>query len=98
MVDMTKSNYEPSIASKVATAGGGGIGFAGVLTIAFIVLKLTDYIRWSWVWVLAPIWMPLALVSLVFIFALAMLGVSIWLDRRETRRENEKKKRKLKAV
>lgn len=40
----------------------GGIGFCGLLTIAFIVLKLTGYISWSWWWVLAPTWIPLALV------------------------------------
>ena len=30
----------------------GGIGFCGLLTIAFIVLKLTGVISWSWLWVL----------------------------------------------
>lgn len=32
----------------------GGIGFCGLLAIAFIVLKLTGFIDWSWLWVLAP--------------------------------------------
>lgn len=40
----------------------GGIGFLGLLTIAFIVLKLTDVIGWSWWWVLLPLWGPVALV------------------------------------
>lgn len=35
-----------------------GIGFCGLLTIAFIVLKLLNVITWSWLWVLAPIWIP----------------------------------------
>ena len=34
----------------------GGIGFCGLLAVAFIVLKLTGVINWSWLWVLAPIW------------------------------------------
>ena len=34
-----------------------GIGFIGLLTIAFIVLKLCKIIKWSWVWVLCPIWL-----------------------------------------
>ena len=38
---------------------GGGIGFTGLLTIAFIVLKLTGYIKWSWIWVLSPIWISI---------------------------------------
>lgn len=32
-----------------------GIGFVGVLTIVFIVLKLLGKIAWSWWWVLSPI-------------------------------------------
>lgn len=38
------------------TKVSGGIGFVGLLTIVFIVLKLTHIINWSWLWVLAPIW------------------------------------------
>lgn len=39
-------------------SSGGGVGFLGVLTIVFIVLKLTKVIDWSWWWVLAPVWIP----------------------------------------
>lgn len=39
-----------------------GIGFPGLLTIAFIVLKLTGVIVWSWWWVLCPLWLPFLLV------------------------------------
>ncbi len=45
----------------------GGIGFCGLLTIVFIVLKLCKVITWRWWWVLAPIWMPLtAILTIVF--------------------------------
>lgn len=40
----------------------GGIGFAGLLTILFIGLKLGKVIDWSWWWVLSPLWISLALV------------------------------------
>lgn len=42
-----------------------GLTFSGALTIAFIVLKLTGHIGWSWVWVLSPIWIAVALVFLL---------------------------------
>ena len=45
----------------------GGIGFVGLLTIAFIVLKLLGRITWPWVWVLSPIWISAALVIVVMI-------------------------------
>lgn len=49
-----------------------GIGFCGLLAIAFIVLKLMGVIKWSWIWVLSPIWLPTLLVILIFIFILHM--------------------------
>ena len=39
-------------------ARNGGIGFFGLLTVAFIILKLCKVINWSWIWVLAPAWIP----------------------------------------
>jgi len=41
--------------------------FTSLLTVAFIVLKLTNYINWSWLWVLSPLWIPLALVALLLL-------------------------------
>ena len=55
------------------TAGKGGMGFVGVLTLIFIVLKLTGNINWSWLWVLSPIWicalLLLALFGAIFVAA-----------------------------
>jgi hypothetical protein len=31
------------------------------LLVVFIVLKLTEVIAWSWWWVLAPLWIPIAI-------------------------------------
>lgn len=42
------------------SSGRGGISFAWLLTIVFIILKLVGVISWSWVWVFAPIWIPIA--------------------------------------
>lgn len=52
----------------------GGIGFLGLLTIVFIVLKLTNVITWSWWWVLAPIWLPL---TIALVVAAIILGIGI---------------------
>lgn len=45
----------------------GGIGFGGLLTIVFITLKLIGAIDWSWIWVLSPLWIILALSLLIII-------------------------------
>lgn len=51
----------------------GGIGFCGLLTIVFIVLKLLKVISWSWLWVLAPLWIPISVAVLIFIIAIIFL-------------------------
>ena len=54
---------------------------ASILTIVFVVLKLTNNISWSWWWVVSPLWIPLGLIAIlfviVFIFLLikAMIGL-----------------------
>lgn len=51
--------------SSSSSGGGGGIGFSGLLTIVFIVLKLTGYIAWSWWWVLSPAWISVLVFLLI---------------------------------
>lgn len=45
--------------------GGRGVGFAGLLTVLLIGLKLTGAITWSWWWVLSPLWIGYAIVLLI---------------------------------
>lgn len=51
-----------------------GIGFVGLLQVAFIVLKLCKVINWKWVWVLSPVWIYtifiILLVGIIFIYSL----------------------------
>ena len=51
----------------MSNKSSGGIGFSGLLTIVFIVLKLTGYINWSWLWVLSPIWILIVFVTVLSI-------------------------------
>lgn len=48
-------------------SSSSGIGFCGLLTIVFIVLKLLNVITWSWWWVLSPIWISVVLVVAILI-------------------------------
>jgi hypothetical protein len=36
------------------------MGFSWWLTLAFIILKLTNFIDWSWWWVLSPVLITIA--------------------------------------
>lgn len=48
----------------------GGIGFTGLLTIAFIILKLCGVIKWSWLWVLSPVWIMAIIILILSIIYL----------------------------
>ena len=59
-------------------SASGGIGFAGLLTIVFVTLKLTGVIDWSWLWVLAPLWLGAAIVAGILLIV-GVIGLSIYL-------------------
>ena len=51
-----------------------GVSLTGLLFLAFLVLKLTKVITWSWWWVTAPLWAPIALLLVgLFVFLLIWL-------------------------
>lgn len=61
------------------STSSGGERVLGLLGVAFIVLKLTGVINWSWWWVTAPFWGGFALflvVAIIFgiIFLIATKG------------------------
>ena len=64
--------------SETTSTTTSGIGFLGLLTILFIGLRLTNLITWSWWWVLAPLWIPVALFTLIIGIG---LGLLLWRER-----------------
>lgn len=62
-----------SKATAIASATSSGISLPGLLTVAFVVLKLTGYVTWSWWWVLSPLWITAALIALVLLVVLVFL-------------------------
>lgn len=53
-------------------SSSAGIGFTGLLTIVFIVLKLCGIITWSWLWVLSPIWISIIITILILVIVLLL--------------------------
>lgn len=47
--------------------GKSGVGVLGLLGVAFVVLKLTEVIDWSWWWVLIPFWGPLVIATVIVV-------------------------------
>jgi hypothetical protein len=56
-----------------SSTSSGGIGFAGLLTVAFVVLKLTGVIAWSWWWVLSPLWIGAVLFIVIAAIVILIL-------------------------
>ena len=56
---------------KVSSSSSSGIGFAGLLTIVFIVLKLLKVINWSW-WLVC---LPLIISVGLFILLIVVVGI-----------------------
>ena len=57
-----------------SSSSSGGIGICGLLGVAFIVLKLTGVINWSWWWVTAPFWGGFA-IGLIILAGILILAV-----------------------
>lgn len=53
-----------------------GIGFTGLLGVAFVVLKLCGIINWSWWWVTIPIWGPIVIALLIVLIVTISLVVA----------------------
>lgn len=62
--------------NKKISVNFGGTGF--FLAILFLVLKLTHVIDWEWIWIFAPIWIPLALaagICIIYILIVAIVAL-----------------------
>jgi len=59
--------------SNSSSSSSNGIGFCGLLTIVFIVLKFLEKTTWSWWWVLSPLWIGFAVVLVIALCMFAYL-------------------------
>ncbi len=74
--------------STESSSSSGGIGFVGLLTIAFIILKLINKIDWSWWWVLSPIWIMILILILVLVVIGIIAVINYFIS--EKKRKNKK--------
>ena len=61
-----------------------GISFVGMfvvlLSVAFIVMRIAGIIEWSWVWVLAPLWIYAGL-CVILVIAIVVLAAIAYIKR-----------------
>lgn len=51
------------------------INLTTLLTLLFVTLKLTNYIDWSWIWVLSPLWISASLYAFSLVLLLAFATI-----------------------
>ncbi len=56
-----------NIMSNSDSSSSSGVGVLGLLGVAFVILKLTHYINWSWWWVTLPFWGGIAIILIVLL-------------------------------
>lgn len=66
--------------NKPVIVNGGSVGFCGLLTLVFIVLKLCKVISWSWLWVLAPLWIPVGIAIALWIIIIVAGIIAMLID------------------
>ena len=49
------------------------LGLGSMMFLVFLVLKLTKVINWSWWWVTAPIWIPVAIAIAVLLVGIVVI-------------------------
>lgn len=52
-----------------------GSNLAVILTVIFVVLKLTDQIDWAWIWVLSPLWIGFAVGIAFFVLVIILFFI-----------------------
>lgn len=68
----------------------GGTGVVGLLGVAFVILKLTGIIDWSWWWVLAPFWLVFAVIMALIVYVVGFALFKDWQEARAKEKQKEK--------
>ncbi len=63
-----------------STAGSRLLGLAFLVTIVFLILRLTHVLDWQWVWVLSPLWISMALNLVISIIKGFIDDIRSWND------------------
>ena len=58
------------------SSNNNGVGFTSLLTLVFIVMKMTGYIKWGWIWVISPIWIHFIVAIALVFFILLFQAIS----------------------
>jgi len=52
--------------------------FLMCLTMVFVIAKILGYVTFSWWWVFAPLWMPVAVAGILLLLFYAGRTINLW--------------------
>lgn len=52
-----------------------GIGLSVLLTIIFVILKLTHTVDWAWLWIFSPLWIAAGLGVIIAIILFIIIAI-----------------------
>ena len=64
------------MSSNSSSSSSSSIGVSSLLGVLFVGLKLTGFIQWPWIWVLAPFWIPLVIGLTILIIAGIIIAIT----------------------
>lgn len=71
-----------SLGGDVSNRRSVDVSLSVVLFLIFLVLKLTEVITWSWLWVTAPLWIPAVLGLGIILIGIIIGGIAALLGSR----------------
>lgn len=75
-VESITEKLQDTKVKKTTNGFSYGSDLPDYLTVLFVAFKLTGIISWSWVWVLAPFWIP----AVIALIAAVSLSIALWRD------------------
>jgi energy-coupling factor transporter transmembrane protein EcfT len=60
--------------------------FLMILTLIFVVAKITGHLTWSWLWVFSPLWLPF--IVIVSFGLIAIVGIFLYEKHQKIKGEN----------
>jgi len=51
-----------------------GLSLPAVVFVVFLILKLTNLVKWSWWWITSPLWIVVALVVVLVVISFCVIA------------------------
>lgn len=74
-----QQNFKPNNKNmgKKTPSPATGLSLPVVVFVVFLILKLTNLVKWSWWWITSPLWIVVALVVVLAVISFCVLAFRV---------------------